>query len=790
MTRSIVGCRETGTVVAVLVGALVVLATGVDGYSIPLASDPTNVRNQWDLPGLFGGVTIPGSSVTSPSNYGYTDRGDDQNDFFFSPLQPVDPYSRDFSEEHGHSGYEPFWNPRSRTRNLLSLASSSPSPLSTGRIWRSNNLGSKYSNSVRNQRIGSNPFTRGTPALSMANYMQNSSNGNNRNNYNGNRDYINNSYNRDDYDFDNRNRNNRGNRVPYDNDDDRFGPPRVSQPRGTNRFNTVGGVGSVNGSNASREGRSMQFQNRQDSNVAGRSGRMMDDSFGNSRFESRRPNDNYARGGYSQDRRTGHWTDPNSNYNINESPRSTYSSDTRYASPPSSSSSFKAVPPGDYVNAPEIRRPTEYDRGWDGARGNVPYDNTNYYNYENSDYYDYNQDPNNSDNDFYSVNGNIMDNRRGSRGGQRGSGAPGMGQNYYNIDYDNSNRRMDRGGGMMRYRPNNQRGDGGYYGNGYDYEVGGYDRYDEYYDSSGSFYNSEGKRVRRFDPYSDRPEGYYNPDHLSNDSTDPDRMIQNQRRRDGRDVQNGAHLRRYDPEWDGRQGLYDEASLYESDVKSTRSYTNGYGDSMDNRVLGRNRGRRNTEDPSVMRGGWGETGDRNRYPMSSTSSFGDFQDNDYGYDRGQSRFNRQGDRYRRDRFDHDDYDGGDRERRGNTRRGLGRRDMESERDYYRSGNYRGPDLRGDDSMERFRQGKDVKKTDLYGFETANTPSSKKRIQQRKSGRSTGNRRSQSNDDFRERRTVNGSYNASRSRGGRDGGRINGSSRRDRGLSLDDLNEMM
>jgi len=29
-------------------------------------------------------------------------------------------------------------------------------------------------------------------------------------------------------------------------------------------------------------------------------------------------------------------------------------------------------------------------------------------------------------------------------------------------------------------------------------------------------------------------------------------------------------------------------------------------------------------------------------------------------------------------------------------------------------------------MERFRQGKDVKKDDPYGFETANTPSSKKR----------------------------------------------------------------
>ena len=806
MTQFVAVSRDKGTTVAVFVGALAVLTAGVNGYSIPLASDPTNVRNQWDLPIVFGGVSMPGSSVTSPLNYGYYDDGNDDDDFFLSPLQPVDPYSQDFSEDHGHSGYEPFWNPRSRSRSLSSLASSSPSPLSTGSIWKSNNIGGKYTNSFlrkdSNRRIGSSPFTRGTPALSMANYMQNSGNGNRRNNSYNNRDYDSNNYNRgnrdnrDNYDYDDRNRNRRDNRSSYNNDSDRHGPPRVSQPRGTNRFNTVGGVGAVNGSNASRAGRSMQFQNRQDSNTAGRSGRMMDDdsfrSFApdsGSRFESRRPNDNYAKGGYRQDSRTGHWTDPNSNYNINESPRPTYSSDTRYSSPRSSSSSFTAVPPGDYVNAPEIRGATGYERGMGGAGGNVPYDNDNYYNnYDYRDNYDYNQDPNNSDNDFYSVNGNIMDNRRGSRGRQRGSGAPGMGQNYFNVDIDNSNRRMDRGGGMMRYRPNNQRGDGGYYGNGYEYEVGGYDGYDEYYDSSGSFYNHEGKRVRRFDPYSDRPEGYYNPDHLSNDSTDPDRMIQNQRRRDGRDVQNGAHLRRYDPEWDGRQGLYDEASLYESDVKSSRSYANGYGDNMDHRVVGRNR-RGNSEDPSVLGGGWGETGGRNRYPMSSTSRFGDYQDGDYiedGYDRGRARFNRQGDRDRRDRYDYDDdYD---RQRRGNTRRGLGRRDMESERDYYRSENYRGPDIRGDDSMERFRQGKDVKKTDLYGFETANTPSSKKRIQRRKSGRSGGNKRPQS--DMREGRTVNGSYNAPSSRGRRGGGRINGSGGRDRGLSLDDLNEML
>eukprot|EP00535_Pseudo-nitzschia_heimii_P009688 CAMPEP_0197194094 /NCGR_PEP_ID=MMETSP1423-20130617/28644_1 /TAXON_ID=476441 /ORGANISM="Pseudo-nitzschia heimii, Strain UNC1101" /LENGTH=808 /DNA_ID=CAMNT_0042647461 /DNA_START=312 /DNA_END=2738 /DNA_ORIENTATION=+ len=808
MTRFVAVSREKGTAVAIFVGALAALTAGVNGYSIPLASDPTNVRSQWDLPGVFGRVSIPGFSVTSPSNNGYYDDGNDDNDFFLSPLQPVDPYSQDFSEEHGHSGYEPSWNPRSRSRSLLPLPSSSPSPLSTGSIWSSNNIGGKYTNSFRkdsNRRIGRNPFTRATPALSMANYMQNNGNGNRRNNSYNNRDYDGNNYNRDNYDYDDRDRDrNNRNRVPYNNDRDRYGSPRGGQPRGTNRFNTVGSIGSVNGSNASREGRSMQFQNRQDSNTVGRSGRMMDDSSfrsfspdSNSRFESRRPNDNYAKGGYRQDARTGHWTDPNSNYNINDSPRSTYSSDNRYTSPPSSSSSssssFTAVPPGDYANTPEIRGASGYDRGFGGSRGNVPYDNDNYHNYDNRDNYDHNRDPNNSDNDFYSVNGNIMDNRRGSRGRQRGTGAPGMGQNYFNVDHDSSNRRMDRGGGMMRYRPNNQRGDGGYYGNGYEYEVGGYDGYDEYYDSSGSFYNSEGKRVRRFDPYSDGPEGYYNPDHLSNDSTDPDRMIQNQRRRDGRDVQNGAHLRRYDPQWDGRQGLYDEASLYGSDVKSTRSYTNGYSDSMDHRVVGRNR-RGDSEHPTVLGGSWVETGGQNRYPMTSTSRSGDYQDGEYiedRYDRERSQFNRPRDRDRRDGYDYEGDDGYGRDRRSSARRGLGRRDMESDRDYYRSENYRGPDIRGDDSMERFRQGKDVKKNDLYGFETANTPSSKKRIQRRKNGRSVGAKRPQRGDDMREGRTANGSYNAPSSRGRRGGGgRINGSGGRDRGLSLDDLNEMM
>lgn len=799
--------------------SLSALAAVVDGYSMTLTSNPTNVQtnvrtHQWDLPCLFGSVTIPGVSLTADSfRHSYYDDEEDEP-IFYSPLQPVDAYS---SEDDGYnSGYEPFWNPRSRSRfgTSMVLNSFSPSPLSTGRVFRSNNNMDSVTNSFRlasDRRSGNRAFTRGTPALSMANYMQNGgpgngSSSNNRNNYNGNnRDYNSrDNNNRDEYDYDDRNGNSRGNNRGESYDNDRYvAPPREGpgQPRGTNRFNTVGGVGSVNGSNVSREGRSMQFQNRRDSNTAGRSGRMMDDSNSgnqyapdsNTRFESRSPNDNYARGGYSQDSRSGHWTDPNSNYNINESPRPAYSSNNRYGSTPASSESFTPVPPGDYISAPDVRVPQE--RGRVGAGGNVPYDNAYYgnNNYETRDYYENNHDPNNSDSDFYSRNGNIMSNRRGSRGGQgSAAGAPGMDQNYYNVGQMDSNRRIDRGGGIMRYRPNNQRADGGYYGsgNGNDYEVGGYN---DHYDSSGSLYNSEGKRVRRFDPYSDRPEGYYNPDNLSNDSTDPDRMIQNKRRRDGRDVQNGAHLRRYDPDWDGRQGLYDESSLYRSDVKGTRSYASGYGDNMDNRVSARGRGRGNAEYGNG-RGERGGRGDRN--PMSSTNSRrgGGYQEDDYmddGYDQ------RQG----RDRYDYDDYDGDERGGRGaaGARRGLGRRDVDGERDYYRSGNYRGPDLRGDDSMERFRQGKDVKKSDPYGFETANTPSSKKRIQRPKGGRGNGNKRSRSNGNNNMRgnggNTVNGSYNApsqSRGRGGRrdGGGRINGSAGRDRGRSLDDLNEML
>ena len=720
----------------------------VDGYIVPLASNPTNVKTRsWDLPGIFGKVTIPGATISDTLRYSYVGDDNGRGNTFYSPLQPVDPSQQEASEEY--RGYESY--PRSRSTSLFSLAPSSiPSPLSTGSVWRSNNnLGGKNTNSFGKSFGNSRSFTRGTPALAMANYMQNGGPGNS---YNDNRDYNDNNYDnrvysnnnsRDNYDYDDI----RG-RNYYD--DDFENSRRDSRPRGTNRLNTVGSVGNVNGSNYSRTGRSMQFQNRQDSNTAGRSGRMNGGQFApdsNSRFESRRPNDNYSRGGYRQDSRTGHWTDPNSNYNINDSPRT----GNRYGS--SSSSSFRPVPPGDYVSVPRV--PTSYDRGTTGAGGNVPYDSA-YYNNNNyeyrGDFEDY------GDSDFYSRNGNIMNNRRGSRGNSRG-GSPGMNENYYTIgDYKDSNRRLDRGGGIMRYRPNNQRAYGGYYGNGYGYEVG---PYDDYYDSSGSFYNHEGKRVRRYDRYSDRYEGFYNPDHLSNDLTDPDRVLQNQRRREGRDVTNGAHLRRYDPEWDSNQGLYDEDSLYRNDVTGTRSYD------IENRFRGRRRG--NYEDPSVLRDGWGETGGRPFSPYEEGDRIED------GYDRGQARFrNNSADRYRL--FDsgdnYDDYNRG----RGSMKRGLGRRDMDDERDYYRSNEYGGPNIRSNDSMERFRQGKDVRKTDLYGYETGNTPSSKRRITRRK------NDRRRNGDYMREGRTVNGSYNAPRNGRGRMG--------RDRGMSLDDLNEML
>jgi hypothetical protein len=218
----------------------------------------------------------------------------------------------------------------------------------------------------------------------------------------------------------------------------------------------------------------------------------------------------------------------------------------------------------------------------------------------------YDERNNDEDNDFYSRNGNVVDNR--STGSRRGSGAggpdargaPGRNQNYYDIGADGGDRRMDGGGGITRYtpntntntnyneqQPNKRRAGGGVDGyNSYDVNVNSHgddnnnndfndDEFDN--DSSGSFYNNEGKRVRRFDPNWDRPDSYFNPDHLSNDSTDPNRIKQNKRRSAGRDVSNGASLRRYDPEWDAGGGLYDEDALYGGGVKSTRNYVSGYG---------------------------------------------------------------------------------------------------------------------------------------------------------------------------------------------------------------------
>jgi hypothetical protein len=744
-------------VLALFFGAVSV-PNGVTGWSIPLASDPTNVRNQWDLPAQFGGVRIPGASITSDTYHDYFGRDS------YSPLRRVDtrggtPYSADYSYEYGYGGGA--YDASMSGRTSSSLYSSVPS---SGRVWRYNddlsvNGRNGWGAAAAGRRSSTRPWV--TPALSMANYMQNggpgsgsSSNGSSGNydNYNSNNNYGDNNQNYngndryyDDYDDQNRNRYDRDD--DYDRYQDQPQSRRAGGPRGTNRYNTVGSVGSVNGANLSRSGRSMQFQNRRDSNIAGRAGRMMDDNYSqfapdnNSRFESRSPNDAYARGGFRQDPKDGYWKDPN-NYSNNNGP--TYNQ--QY---PSSSTipanGFQPIAPGEYVSAPSVRGPYGYEPV--GAGGNVPYDN----NYYNSGYGNNNANINSNYNsaydnevndDYYSRNGNVVDNRRQSRG----RGAPGSDDNYYNLDDRDSNRRMDRGGGLMRYRPTY-------------YPQGGNDYYgeerDDYYDSSGYLYNNEGKRVRRFDPDYDRSEGYYNPDHLTSDTTDPKRQVQNQRRRAGRDVQSGATLRRYDPQWDSNQGLYDEGALYRSDVKGTRSYANAYGE--DNRVMPRRRVS-NREDPSI---GWGEAGGRDSYRG--------YQEGDYiedGYDRGQPR---------------------------GARRGLGRRDRDGERDYYRAGDY--PAARGDDTMERFRQGKDVKKGDLYGYETGNTASGKRRINNEGrigvDGRRVERRRSSMSGG-------GGSYNVSPGRGGSRGGgrgsgrggRVNGSGGRDRGLSLDDLNELL
>eukprot|EP00536_Pseudo-nitzschia_multiseries_P012454 jgi/Psemu1/32147/gm1.32147_g len=912
----------------------------VDGLSVPLASDPTNVRNQWDLPGKFGSVTIPGASIRAgsfSSSHGTSSFFDDHDDnygfdfdfdFSKSPLSPVEdwnaaaahiPYSHEYSHEHGYDYYGGRSSSLGSRSGSFSGRALSMTSFTPPQVWRynDNNLfvnGGKPRNAGGNRRSNSRPWA--TPALSMANYMQNGGPGNARNNgppagnYNSNGNYNDNyndnnnnnngynngansnynynnnpnnrygnggnSYNNDgnnygggggggggggDEYYDNYNGQNRNHRQGSynnnnnNNNNDRYRPgppppsnsgPRGGGPRGTTRFNTVGGLGSINGANLSRDGRSLQFQNRRDSNTAGRSGRMMDDPFAqfapdnNSRFgdSSKPPNDNYARGGYRQDSRDGYWKDPN-DYNVQNGPSYSNSnsnprdSSSRYASSTVPSSGFKPLTHGDYVTAPSVTAgPFGYDSGRGGAGGNVPYDNA-YYNNNNNHHRDYdngggggykNNNYNNrdSDDDYYSRNGNVMDNRRRSAG----RGAPGANENYFNLDNRDSNRRLDRGGGLLRYRPNynQRRGGSGSGNNGYDNQNPEY-YYDDYYDSSGSFYNHEGKRVRRFDPNFDRPEGYYNPDHITDDMTDPERMVQNQRRRDGRDVKSGASLRRYNPEYDSNQGLYDEAALYGSDVKGTRHYTpSGYGDdNMSHRVVPRRKiNRREPPPPPPPGGDWGEAGgSRDQFSMRPPSIRPpEYRDDEYvddGYDRDRDRFNNNNNNNReRDGRQHmgggdrdigrrgggggddyyDDYNDYDVDRRGGARRGLGRRDMDGERDYYRSGDYGGPKIRRDDSMERFRQGKDVKKSDLYGFETGTTPSSKKRIRTGgKDPRMGGGRQRvgmrRPEEDPRNGRgsTVNGSYNNHPPPPGSRGGRMNGSGGRDRGLSLDDLNEM-
>eukprot|EP00532_Pseudo-nitzschia_australis_P002557 CAMPEP_0168194624 /NCGR_PEP_ID=MMETSP0139_2-20121125/19338_1 /TAXON_ID=44445 /ORGANISM="Pseudo-nitzschia australis, Strain 10249 10 AB" /LENGTH=918 /DNA_ID=CAMNT_0008118257 /DNA_START=255 /DNA_END=3011 /DNA_ORIENTATION=+ len=878
----------------------------IDGLSVPLASDPTNVikqQQQWDLPrGRFGGVTIPGDTIhineignsngnsnsrsrsrsRSSHNFFGDNNDDDGFSFDYSPLLPVtsnsaNTFSHDYSSEHGYDYYDTNgarFSPSASSTSALSMTSFSPLQVS----WKYNNNNNLYAG--RNYRGGmgipNRSYSRPS-ALSMANYMQNGGPGGSNGNNNGNGPArgpppgnYNNDY--DDY-YDNYNRDGGGGggrgRPPYDDrrEQHRERPPRSTgggSPRGTNRFNTVGGLGSINGANLSRDGRSLQFQNRKDSNTAGRSGSLMDDynSGGNNSFESRAPNDNYARGGYRQDPRDGHWKDPHNN-NGNRYATTSSSSTSSSSSYVAPSSGFTPIPPGDYISAPSVRSgPFSHEPGRGGGGGNVPYDNAYYNNDFGPSIYDdeYNNRNRNShpddEDDYYSRNGNVVDNRRRSGG----RGAPGGNQNYYNVDFRDSSRRMDRGGGLMNYRPtyNNHGGGGGY---GYDNRNNNNNneyqqQYDDHYDSSGSFYNHEGKRVRRFDPNYDRSEGYYNPDHIDNDSTDPERIIQNKRRRDGRDVKSGANLRRYNPEWDSNQGLYNEASLYGSEIKGTRQYAaggggggvvngngngnggGGYGgEDMNNRVVPRRRGN-NRQEPNG--GGWGGPGGRDQnqqYQVRPSNGqqynsdyhqdgAGQYMDDGYdsrGRDRGAGRDPRynnnsmggpggnQGDDY------YDEYEADGRSRRGGgggARRGLGRRDMDGEREYYRAGDYGGPDMRGDDSMERFRQGKDVKKNDLYGFETGNTPSNKKRLNNKGGdprmggGGGGGNMSNQGrmnnqgsnrqrvpmrrsiNEDPRQGRgpAGNGGYNNAPPRGSR-GGRTNGAGGRDRGMFLDDLNEM-
>ena len=529
-------------------------------------------------------------------------------------------------------------------------------------------------------------------------------NNNNNNPFDNQQQQNNNNYNSNN-DFNKRNNNG----DDFDDDYDETGG-RQQQP-GSNRFNTVGGVRSVSGTNFSRSGGSMQDQNRQDSQREGRSGRM--DEF-NAEPQGYNNNDFYpSADNYSQPRegRDGRYQqqDNFSSRDDYDGGRGggrrqqqqqqggpPYSQDTRYSSleDPSSDSSVSSYGAGNFDSF------SSSSRGG-GRRNSVRSDN------------DFDERTNDYDNDFYSMNGNVVDNRsRGSQGSYRGSG----GLTRYNQDRNTSrggrtqrtsSSRGDRVQGYNSHKIN----DDPYYGGGGRGSVGNRDRdnnFDDYIDSDYSsespLYNHEGKRVRKFDKNWDRSEPFYD-DSLLEDNNDPLRIQQNKRRRDGRDVANGKPLMRYDPQYDSGTGLYDEAALYGGGVKSTRNYSPGYnggGDPSDINNINRRSGR------SLPRPGREDS----RYT-----------DDDY-------RMN-------------DDYDRGG-GGRGSPRTSLlrdraGSRSDASAVEYY-NGNNHGQDVRGDDSMERFRQGKDVSKGNLYNVESGTTASNKRRnVMNRNNNSNMGNR---------------------------------------------------
>jgi hypothetical protein len=143
----------------------------------------------------------------------------------------------------------------------------------------------------------------------------------------------------------------------------------------------------------------------------------------------------------------------------------------------------------------------------------------------------------------------------------------------------------------------------------------------------------------------------------------------------------------------------------------------------------------------------------------------------------------------------DEYD--DSRRRGPRKGLIGRSGRDADREYYDSAAH-GPDLRGDDSMERFRQGTDVQKGDLYSVDVSSTASNKKKIRSKSNMGSTRRGNSNSNNEQRRRRPSNdiregpsSINNPSSSPTSRGGGRRGGNGKNgDRGFSLDDLNEML